>query len=41
MMKENKNKALKALLIYSVICLIILFILPALILNLLGWHKFD
>lgn len=40
-MKKEKNKALKALLIYISIILVILFILPALILNILGWQKFD
>ncbi len=40
-MKKDKNKALKALLIYGVICIIILFLLPALILNIIGWQKFD
>ena len=40
-MEKGKNKALKALLIYIIVCLTIIYILPAIILNILGWHKFD
>lgn len=41
MKKGNKNKALKALLIWIIICFIIIFILPVIIVNLFGWQKFD
>ena len=40
-MEKGKNKALKALLIYIFVCLTIIYILPAIILNILGWQKFD
>jgi len=41
MEKEDENKALKAFIIYCIICLFIVFILPGLILSILGWQKFD
>ena len=40
-MEKGKNKGLKALLIYIIVCLTIIYILPAIILNILGWQKFD
>ena len=41
MNKDDEKKALKAFIIYCIICLFVVFVLPGLILSLLGWHKFD
>ena len=40
-MKTDKNKALKALLIYCLICLMLPILLYVFIHIVLGWQKFD